>query len=152
MNKPNKAKLILFVMVGALLISLSFYPQALSQNFRLFTDAYDGIGGPARSASFLVRIGVGGQTGTDAVAKGADFYAWSGYVHTAAFPHGDADGDGKTGLADVVYLINYTFKGGPEPVPYESGDMDCPNNTVDLADVVYLINYFFRGGPPPCNL
>jgi hypothetical protein len=152
MNKSNKAKLILFLTVGALLIPLTFYPQALSQNFRLFTDAYDGIGGPARSASFLVRIGVGGQTGTDAVAKGADFYAWSGYVHTAAFVHGDCDGDGTLGLADAVYLINYALKGGPEPIPLETGDMDCANNYVDLADVVYLINYLFRGGPAPCNL
>ena len=53
------------------------------------------------------------------------------------------------GIAYVVYLINYIFKGGPAPEPFERGDVNC-DDKVDLQDVVYLINYLFKGGPEPC--
>ena len=61
---------------------------------------------------------------------------------------GDANGDGAINPADVVYLINYLFKGGPEPEPLEAGDVNC-DGIINSADVVYLINYLFKGGPPP---
>jgi WD40 repeat protein len=62
---------------------------------------------------------------------------------------GDANGDGTINVADVVYLINYVFKGGPEPFPMDMGDANCDFN-INVADAVYLINYIFKGGPPPC--
>ena len=61
---------------------------------------------------------------------------------------GDANGDGIINSADVVYLINYLFKGGPPPVPLEAGDVNC-DGVINSADVVYLINYLFKGGPSP---
>jgi hypothetical protein len=61
---------------------------------------------------------------------------------------GDANGDGVIDIADVVYLINYLFGGGPAPEPLEVGDANC-DGVVDIADVVYLINYLFTGGPSP---
>jgi hypothetical protein len=61
---------------------------------------------------------------------------------------GDANGDGVINSADVVYLINYLFKGGPAPEPLEAGDVNC-DGIINSADVVYLINYLFKGGPPP---
>ena len=151
MNKPNITKLILLLVVGALLIPLTFYPQALSQNFEMFTDVLDSFGGRASSANFSERISSGGQPGVVGVSEGTNLYALQGYVHAAAFEHGDANADGGTGLADAVYLINYVLKGGSEPVPFETGDVDCDNVT-GITDVVYLINYLFRGGLPPCNL
>ena len=63
---------------------------------------------------------------------------------------GDPNGDGSVSLVDVVYLINYVFKGGPAPSPFEAGDVNC-DGKVDTADVVYLINYLFKGGPPLCD-
>lgn len=54
------------------------------------------------------------------------------------------------GIAFVVYLIDYIFRGGLPPVPFEFGDVNCDGN-VDIVDVVYLINYLFKGGPPPCH-
>jgi hypothetical protein len=61
---------------------------------------------------------------------------------------GDANGDGQIGAADVVFLINYMFKGGAAPDPLELGDANC-DGVVNASDVVYLINYLYQGGPAP---
>lgn len=72
------------------------------------------------------------------------------YIAVLKVLRGDANGDGKWTVSDVVYLINYLFKGGPPPVPcLQVGDINC-DSKVTVADVVYLINYLFKGGPPPC--
>lgn len=64
---------------------------------------------------------------------------------------GDANNDGAINVTDVVYLINYLFIDGPEPVPlWIVGDVNC-DVQVNVVDVVYLINYLFINGPPPCN-
>jgi len=65
-----------------------------------------------------------------------------------AFTCGDANGDGVINSADVTYLINYLFKSGSEPVPWEAGDTNS-DGIINSSDIVYLINYLFRGGPPP---
>ena len=59
---------------------------------------------------------------------------------------GDVNGDSTLSVADVFYLINSLFAGGPAPI----GPAD-PNatGTVDVSDVFYLINYLFAGGPAP---
>jgi immune inhibitor A len=64
------------------------------------------------------------------------------------YVNGDANHDGTVNSADVAYLINYLFVGGPAPQPMAAGDAngDC---VVNSADVAYLINYLFVGGPPP---
>jgi hypothetical protein len=64
--------------------------------------------------------------------------------------HGDPNGDRTVTVSDVIYLINYLFKGGPGPSPLLSGDADC-NGEVNISDVIYLINYLFKGGPAPCS-
>jgi len=62
--------------------------------------------------------------------------------------YGDCNNDGVITAADVVYLINYLFIGGPVPAPLEAGDVNC-DGTINASDVVYLINYLFISGPPP---
>jgi hypothetical protein len=64
------------------------------------------------------------------------------------YVRGDANGDDKVDGADVVYLINYLFRGGAAPDPPEAGDADCDGD-IDGSDVVYLLNYLYRDGPPP---
>ena len=61
---------------------------------------------------------------------------------------GDATGDGKVDIADVVHLVTYLFQEGPPPEPMAAGDPnhDC---VVNIADVVYLVTYLFQEGPPP---
>jgi hypothetical protein len=62
---------------------------------------------------------------------------------------GDANNDGSISISDIVYLINYLFKGGPPPYYYNTGNANC-DGKVSVSDVVYLINYLFKSGPPPC--
>jgi hypothetical protein len=64
------------------------------------------------------------------------------------YQSGDANGDGSIDGADVVYLLNYLFRGGPAPSPLEAGDCDC-DGAVNGEDIVYLLNYLYRGGDPP---
>ncbi|MCJ7507961.1 MAG: dockerin type I repeat-containing protein [candidate division Zixibacteria bacterium] len=60
---------------------------------------------------------------------------------------GDANLDGKVSVSDVVYLINYLFKGGSAPwTYYADANGDCK---ISVSDVVYLINYLFKGGLAP---
>jgi hypothetical protein len=64
--------------------------------------------------------------------------------------NGDANNDGEINVADVLFLINYLFAGGPVPDPWVNGDVNC-NGGINSDDVVYLINYLFLGGPSPCQ-
>lgn len=68
---------------------------------------------------------------------------------TTALIRGDVNGDKQRTVSDVVYMINYLFKGGPPPAGgLLLADVNC-DTKVTVADVVYLINYLFKGGPPP---
>ena len=151
MNKYKISKLVVFCLVLCFLIGLSFSAETKSQNFKLFTDCLDNFGGRDSSINFLGRIGSGGQPGVVGTSEDSSFYAWQGYVHTAAFEHGDANADGNVTVADVVYLVNYVLKSGAEPIPMETGDVDG-NNIPNITDAVYLVNYLFKAGPPPINL
>lgn len=64
------------------------------------------------------------------------------------FKTGDANSDGSVTMADIVFLVNYLFKGGPKPDPLWRGDAngDCK---VTIADIVYLVSYLFKQGPKP---
>jgi serine protease AprX len=66
------------------------------------------------------------------------------------FETGDVNRDGSVSISDVVYLINYLFKGGPEPYLLYRGDANCDQD-VTISDGVYIISYLFKGGPAPCS-
>lgn len=66
--------------------------------------------------------------------------------------HRDVNGLGDgVNVADLTYMADYLFRGGPPPPCEEEGDVngDGPTN---VADLTYLVDYLFRGGasPPPC--
>jgi len=75
----------------------------------------------------------------------------NGPISLALYPpwiEGDCNGDGELSVSDVVFLINYLFKGGYLPKFLSSADANC-DEKVSVSDVVYLINYLFKGGPAP---
>ena len=60
-----------------------------------------------------------------------------------------ANNNGSTTSSDIIYLVNYVFKGGPPPLPVVSeGDVNC-SATITSSDVIFLVNYVFKGGPTP---
>ncbi|MFH1687142.1 MAG: MXAN_6640 family putative metalloprotease [bacterium] len=65
---------------------------------------------------------------------------------------GDMNFTGGIDIADLVYMVNYFFNGGPEPLPtVEAADHTC-DSAIDIADMVHLVQYMFSQGEPcPCN-
>jgi hypothetical protein len=70
------------------------------------------------------------------------------FVKTGANVYGDANSDGKVTVADVVFLINFLFKGGPRPSDLTLADANADCH-VTISDVVYLVAYLFKFGPAP---
>lgn len=63
---------------------------------------------------------------------------------------GDVNSTGTINSSDIIYLVNYVFKGGPLPACNGiTGDVEC-SGTVTSSDIIYLVNYVFKGGLPPC--
>jgi len=65
---------------------------------------------------------------------------------------GNVDGDDKdaVNVADVTYLVDFIFFGGPEPPCTEEGNVDGdPGESINIADLTYLVDFIFHGGPPP---
>lgn len=60
---------------------------------------------------------------------------------------GDVDNNGVIEPADVVYLVNFLYNGGPAPPVMANAD---PNGDcwIDDADVKYLNDYFYVPGSP----
>ena len=74
----------------------------------------------------------------------------SGISNIARFLCGDAKSNGIVDVGELVYLVNYLYRGGLAPEPVAAGDVTC-NQVVDVGDVVYLVNYLYRNGDPPCS-
>ncbi len=51
-------------------------------------------------------------------------------------------------VADLIYLVDYMFTGGPAPPELNLADVDG-SCTIDISDLVYLVDFMFTGGPPP---
>ena len=65
--------------------------------------------------------------------------------YTGAYP-------AEIDISDLVYLVDYMFVGGAEPICLDETDVnglgDAPY-TVNIADLVYLVDFMFAGGPEP---
>jgi FlaG/FlaF family flagellin (archaellin) len=69
-------------------------------------------------------------------------------IQQAGLLLGDVNKDGRVSASDIIYLANYVYKGGPEPLPYvEIGDFLWDYKVVS-SDVVKLVDYVLRGGSP----
>ena len=157
---PAENQALADVLIGAIAhYGLTLVPQKITENPSYSSD----------HASFW-------GYGFPAILGHEDYQDWNPYLHTTQdrvslfdstyyvefvkaavasisilanpFLIGDANGDGVTDVADVMYLVNYLFIGGAPPDPLEEGDANC-NGEVDVADVMNVINYLFIGGSPP---
>jgi hypothetical protein len=66
----------------------------------------------------------------------------------------DPNNDHAVDPADVFYLVNYLFSGGPAPqgqAGMMSGDANG-DGVVDPADIFFLVNYLFSSGPSPKSI
>ncbi len=63
---------------------------------------------------------------------------------------GDVTGDDNILVNDLVFLVNYIFKGGVAPDCLEEGDANGDGN-IFVNDLTLLVNYIFKGGPDPAD-
>ncbi len=68
------------------------------------------------------------------------------YKALSAFQRGDSNADGKTDLADAIFLLHHLFLGGEKPRCLDAADFDN-TGVLDLSDVIYLLRNLFLGGP-----
>ncbi len=61
---------------------------------------------------------------------------------------GDVNDDAAINILDIIYLINFKYKSGPNPMEMMAADVNSDGN-VDILDIVYLINNKYKGGPEP---
>ena len=62
---------------------------------------------------------------------------------------GDTNFNQDIEIGDIIWLINYLFKGGLEPKPMLCVGDANGSNVVDVGDIIFLINYLFKGGSAP---
>ncbi|MEE8405333.1 MAG: choice-of-anchor B family protein [candidate division Zixibacteria bacterium] len=54
-------------------------------------------------------------------------------------------------IIDLVYLVDYVFRGGPAPLCPAEANIDGIGGSGDVIDLTYLVDYIFRGGPGPVS-
>jgi len=62
---------------------------------------------------------------------------------------GDVNLDGSTNIRDLIYLVDYIFRSGPEPKVSETSDVDGSCGKANIGDLTYFVDYVFRGGASP---
>jgi len=64
------------------------------------------------------------------------------------YPPGDVNQTGTVEASDIIFLVNYIFKGAATPSLLALGDVNR-SCTIGAADVITLVNYIFKSGPKP---
>lgn len=115
-------------------------------------------GGATSSSSSSYSMGhsagqsVAGSAGSSGFDVGIGFwYGATGGACPIAMT-GDVNNSGSITSADIIYCVNYVFKGGATPLPCTAAaDVNC-SGSVTSADIIYLVNFVFKGGNAPCDV
>jgi hypothetical protein len=112
---------------------------------KLVTNLGQGVsGGASGSGTSKMGVGLGYDIGHVA-------YGVFGFVCPVAMT-GDVNLSSSLTSADIIYLVNFVFKGQADPLPCEaSGDVNC-SRSVTSADIIYMVNHVFKGQPPPLDV
>ncbi len=71
-----------------------------------------------------------------------------GSISSKEIIRGDANYDNKISVLDLVFLIDFIWRGGPGSVTVQSLDMNF-DYKIDTKDITYLVDFIYRGGPAP---
>ena len=52
-------------------------------------------------------------------------------------------------ISDLVYLVDFMFKGGPIYICEDEANVTGGVDGVDISELVYLVDFMFKGGPAP---
>jgi len=120
---------------------------------------YSGLGGlgpvsDLGDGTFTAELSAADATGTDTiratVVAGGETVDLTTPAIVTYFVCGDVNEDGIVTSADIIYLVNHVFKGGPAPQPVPaSGDVN-ESGTLTSADIIYLVGFVFKSGASPC--
>ena len=70
-------------------------------------------------------------------------------TYNCSVTEGDYNGDGMVNLGDALYLTEYIYKNGSEPVG-GTGRADANGDGfIDISDVIYIIKYIYDGSSEP---
>jgi hypothetical protein len=64
------------------------------------------------------------------------------------FIRGDANNDGRIDVSDAIFILNWLFLSGDNPLCLDALDVD-DSGTIDISDSIYLLNTLFQGDRLP---
>ena len=62
---------------------------------------------------------------------------------------GDIVASGDINIEDLLYLVDYMFNQGPQPVCMDAADINGNAVGPDIEDLLYMVDYMFNLGPLP---
>jgi hypothetical protein len=134
---------------------VAIYPRADTTSREVVGGDFTGSNGWSYmwdASSYAERPYIVAAIGADLGGHFGEGISWFTRECAPSYIVGDVNYSGYIDIDDIVYLINYVFGGGPEPMPELAAGYASCDQSVDIDDIVYLINYVFQGGPePPCQ-
>lgn len=83
------------------------------------------------------------------VYNDASAFDFTGKITLVGHRSGDINLDGFVNIADLSYLIDYIFRGGPKPTVMLLADVNGSCGPANVIDLTYFVDFIFRGGPAP---
>jgi hypothetical protein len=63
---------------------------------------------------------------------------------------GDVNDDGEFNVADLVFLVDWGFRGGPTPPCFEEADVNA-DGSINIGDLTYIVDGWWWEGPAPVD-